>query len=81
VFAIADTVWKYYYHTLLFIILCTYTIATFITIVIVSVARHELISKSYIDVQAFNNSPNSTAVTSGHEGIPRYPMTVNVEKV
>ena len=44
-------------------------------------ARHELVQKQQQTLNLFNTGQENAAIRNGHEDLPKFSMTVNVEKV
>ena len=81
VFATIDAIMKFNLRFQLFIILCVYILGTIITILIVVMATHEVITERLNIIQNLNNSQIPVTGASGHDGIPKYSMAVHVERV
>lgn len=56
-------------------------ILNILCIIAAIMARHELLQKQQQTLNLFNTGHGNAAITNGHEDLPKFSMTVNVEKV
>ena len=85
VLAITDVTWKFMlseiYFPIVLTVLILYIVLHLFTIFIILLAKHELFHERLNVLQKFNNWQGPPIMTSGREGIPRYPMPLYVEKI
>lgn len=61
--------------------LFVYAFVTFVAVLIAYLAKRELFLNRLDELQKFNNHQGPAIVTDGFDGIPRYPMALNVERI
>lgn len=80
-FAIIEMILKFFYRILIFWILLVYIILSIISLFVTLKARHEMFLERVHCLDNFNNLNGPARLTSGHYGMPKYPMSINAEHV